>query len=108
MRAKLADFKGYFPRTTLAQEYLNVFDDRDSRAITLFGPRGIGKTSLLQNDLMPLAVKSGRVPVYIDLWSARSDPGSVIADRIRAETQKLWGAITGKKEISVLIWAAQH
>jgi hypothetical protein len=100
MGANAGDFKGYFPRATLAQEYLNVFDESDSRAITLFGPRGIGKTSLLQNDLIPLAVKSGRVPVYIDLWSARSDPGSVIADRLRAETQKLWGAITGKKEIS--------
>jgi hypothetical protein len=100
MGAKLGDFKGYFPRTTLAQEYLNVFEDSESRAITLFGPRGIGKTSLLHNDLIPLAVKSARVPVYIDLWSARSDPGAVIADRLRAETQKLWGAIKGKKEIS--------
>jgi hypothetical protein len=94
------DFKDlYFPRTGLAQEYLNVFNHSDSRAITLFGPRGIGKTALLQRDLTPLAAKSGRVPVYIDLWSSQSDPGALIADRLREETQKLWGAIRGKKEI---------
>ena len=94
------DFKGYFPRTRLAQEYLDVFDDSNSRAITLFGHRGIGKTSFLQNDLIPLAAKTGRIPVYIDLWSAKSDPGSVIADLLRTETQRLWGADKGRKELT--------
>jgi len=99
-KPKSANFKDlYFPRPGLAHEYLNVFEESDSRAITIFGPRGIGKTAFLQNDLMPLASKSGRVPVYIDLWNSQKDPGTAIANRLQDETQRIWGAVKGKREL---------
>jgi hypothetical protein len=83
----------YFPRPGLAQKYVNEFAGNSiTRALILFGPLGIGKTTFLKRDLAPLAAKSGWVPVTIDLSALHGDPGTEIADRLRAETRKLRGA----------------
>jgi DNA-binding transcriptional ArsR family regulator len=46
--------------------------------IALFGPRQTGKTSLLREEVMPLAEKAGMLPVYIECWADKADPlGSI-------------------------------
>jgi hypothetical protein len=77
----------------LARKYVNEFAGSSiTRALILFGPLGMGKTTFLKRDLAPLAAKSGWVPVTIDFSALRGDPGTAIADRLRAETRKLRGA----------------
>jgi hypothetical protein len=42
--------------------------------IALFGPRQTGKTSLLREEVMPLAQERGLLAVYIDCWADKTDP----------------------------------
>lgn len=46
--------------------------------IALFGPRQTGKTSLLREELMPLAEERGARAIYVECWADRNDPlGSI-------------------------------
>lgn len=46
--------------------------------IALFGPRQTGKTSLLREEIMPLAEQKGMLAIYIECWADRADPlGSI-------------------------------
>lgn len=59
-----------YPRQTLAQAYLGMLLDRPQTALSLFGPRQIGKTTLITGDLSALAAAQGIRPVYVDLMAA--------------------------------------
>jgi hypothetical protein len=46
--------------------------------VALFGPRQTGKTSLLREEVMPLAAKRGALAIYIECWADKTDPlGSI-------------------------------
>lgn len=46
--------------------------------VALFGPRQTGKTSLLREELIPLARDRGALAVYIECWADKTDPlGSI-------------------------------
>jgi hypothetical protein len=46
--------------------------------VALFGPRQTGKTSLLREEVMPLATTAGMLPVYIECRANKADPlGSI-------------------------------
>ena len=59
-----------YPRQTLAQAYLGMLLDRPQTALSLFGPRQIGKTTFITGDLSALAAAQGIRPVYVDLMAA--------------------------------------
>jgi hypothetical protein len=42
------------------------------KPLLLFGPRRIGKTTFLRNDLLPALVDKGLQPLYVNLWSNRA------------------------------------
>jgi uncharacterized protein len=59
-----------YPRPELAKHYLQLLLDRPHTALSLFGPRQIGKTTFITGDLSALASSHGIRPVYVDLMSA--------------------------------------
>lgn len=79
----------YFPRTDLAQAVLRDIDRLHTRRLVLIAERHTGKTSFLWHDLTPLAWERGYVPVYIDVWGARHDPGAGIAEQMRIAAASL-------------------
>lgn len=68
----------HFQRPALAKGYLRLLTQSTSGRVALFGPRRTGKTSLICQEIMPLATRTGFLPVYCDCWQDRADPlGSI-------------------------------
>lgn len=59
-----------YRRPALAQHYLNRLIRSPHRALSIFGPRQIGKTTLLQHDLVDLAEQEGLVALYVDFMAS--------------------------------------
>jgi hypothetical protein len=57
------------PRPELARRYLARLTSSPNRALSLFGPRQVGKTTLLQVDLAALAQEQGLEVVYVDFMA---------------------------------------
>jgi len=106
----------YYSRTLLADQLVadltgrNPFSDA-SNGLFLAAPRRTGKSAFLQNELRPALERTGRVVVYVDLWSDNSrNPGALIADAVAAELQKHLGIVakTGKAagidELNIAGW----
>lgn len=54
-----------------------------SSGLFLAAPRRTGKSTFLNNDLIPECVQRGWLPVYVDLWSDRdADPAELISGAI--------------------------
>lgn len=60
-----------YPRPELAKHYLQLLLDRPQTALSLFGPRQIGKTTFIAGDLSTLALSQGIRPIYADLMAAK-------------------------------------
>jgi len=69
----------HVPRPALAQRYLRPAMEFGVRAMTLFAPRGIGKTEFLRRDLIPLAREHNFLCIHCDLWASSEGPMSAIA-----------------------------
>jgi uncharacterized protein len=61
-------------RPDLAASYLKLLQAQPGRPLALFAPRRVGKTFFLDNDLSPIAVEKGMLPVYADVWLQRHTP----------------------------------
>ena len=79
----------YFPRSAFAHSFLLELTLLNAHPRVILAEQRMGKTSLLLNDLIPVAGKFNFVPVYIDVWSVRDDPESGIADQMRIACEKL-------------------
>lgn len=78
-----------FERVHLAVAYCDSLEGRGianaSSGLFLAGPRRVGKSTFLQDSLMPEAEKRGWVTVYVDLWSNKNaDPALLITEAIKA------------------------
>lgn len=106
----------YYSRPLLADHLVadltgrNPFSDA-SNGLFLAAPRRTGKSTFLQNELRPALEKTGRVVVYVDLWSDKSrNPGALIADAVAAELQKHLGIVAktakaaGVEELNIAGW----
>jgi uncharacterized protein len=65
-------------RPALAKSYIDLLSAQPGRPIALFAPRRVGKTFFLDNDLTPIAKKTGLLPVYADVWLQRTAPLNAI------------------------------
>lgn len=88
-----------FRRPELAVDLCNRLQGAgmaDARSgLFLVAPRRVGKSTSLNEDLIPEAVKRGWLPVYVDLWANKSrDPGLLIADTIKKELLRHEGVVT--------------
>ncbi|WP_374437595.1 hypothetical protein [Inhella sp.] len=74
-----ADFDSVsIQRPELAASYLGLLASQPGRPLALFGPRRLGKTWFLDQDLTPAARERGWLPVYADLWLQRGAPLAAI------------------------------
>jgi predicted AAA+ superfamily ATPase len=87
----------HYPRRDFAQRTLAALMQGPVAAMTLFGPRRIGKTQFLQRDLGALASLRGHTVLYASFWQVASDPVAILlyqADRAlqkRSYAEKLRG-----------------
>lgn len=71
----------------------NLFSDA-ANGLFLAAPRRTGKSTFLRNELEPALANTGRVVVYVDLWSDKNrDPGALIAEAIGKELGKHLGIV---------------
>ncbi|WP_211206934.1 hypothetical protein [Thiobacillus denitrificans] len=71
-----------YPRTEMANEMASqllnpsVLDEGLRSGLFISGLRRTGKTTFLQNDLIPALEQHGAIVIYVDLWSDHTDkPG---------------------------------
>lgn len=60
----------HYPRDTLAQQIMGMFDSGLASALTLFAPRRKGKTEFLRKDITPLAEEHGWRVFYFSFLDA--------------------------------------
>ena len=61
------------------------------KPLLLYGPRRIGKTTFLRNDLLPALAERGILPLYVNLWSNRTaDPAALLERAIEDATRPGW------------------
>ena len=77
-----------YPRPQLAIAYCDSLQGKgiaNARSgLFLAGPRRVGKSTFLRDELIPEALKRDWIPVYVDLWANRNAcPASLIAEAIK-------------------------
>lgn len=88
-----------FKRASLALAYCDSLAGKGiSNAISglfLAGPRRVGKSTFLIQDLIPVAEKRDWVPIYVDLWADRqADPALLIIEAVKATIAKYTGKLS--------------
>ncbi len=67
-----------------------VLDEGLRSGLFISGLRRQGKTTFLQNDLIPELEKLGAIVIYVDLWSnTKASPESLVLDKIRTTLTEL-------------------
>lgn len=79
-----------FKRTNLATAYCDSLEGKGianaTSGLFLAGPRRVGKSTFLMEDLIPEAEKRGWLTVYVDLWSNKLiDPALLIIEAVKAK-----------------------
>jgi hypothetical protein len=64
----------HYPRSDLAEHYLELLSLGISSNFAIVAPRRRGKTLFVLQDLAPLAQKKGYLPVYASLWQNINTP----------------------------------
>lgn len=84
-----------FHRTALAEVIAKrTLSPKGLSGVFLAAPRRTGKSTLINEDIIPYLVKQGAEVIYVDLWSDRSrDPGDLISEAVRRHLQQREGAI---------------
>ncbi len=106
----------HYPRAPLAEELAQAMQGRKllgdaHNGLFLAAPRRTGKSTFLQQDLMPALAREGIVVVYVDLWSdQRRDPGDLIAEALGRALQAHLGLVakmaksTGVESVGLAGW----
>ncbi len=79
----------HFPRSELAEKTFNLLANGPSSAITMFGPRRMGKTEFLRDDLGPLAEIKGHQVIYISFWQSKLSPLAVLLNGLEIGLTRL-------------------
>lgn len=84
-----------FNRANIANSYCDSLIGKGianaTSGLFLAGPRRVGKSTFLMEDLIPEAQNRNWLPIYIDLWASKlTDPASLIIEAIKVAiaTQK--------------------
>lgn len=88
-----------FKRPQLAIAYCDSLEGKgiaNARSgLFLAGPRRVGKSTFLTDELIPEAEKRGWITVYVDLWADKdANPADLIAEAIKAKITSYDGKIT--------------
>lgn len=78
----------HFPRSELAQQYMNAFDTGITGALALFAPRRMGKTEFVLLDLAPEAEARGYQVGYCSLWNLQDNPAKALRISLESISKK--------------------
>ena len=82
----------YFPRTELAEKYLQILETGIFSSIAIIAPRRKGKTLFALKDIFDLARQKHYIPVYASLWQNINAPHqgliSALEEAINAADKK--------------------
>jgi hypothetical protein len=92
----LIDFT--YKRPELAQAYCDSLEGKGianaTSGLFLAGPRRVGKSTFLKEDLIPQAQKRKWLTVYVDLWANKqTDPSLLIIEAVKTSLAMLRGKI---------------
>jgi len=73
----------HYPRTQLAQQYMDVLKTGLTHRLALFAPRRMGKTEFLVLDLAPAASRRRYLVIYVSLWGDVNAPHHALLDGLR-------------------------
>lgn len=90
----------YYPRPAFLAGVLTVLSSGLQQGVTLFAPRRQGKTSFVQNELLPAAEEAGWQAVYLDLWRLRSDPATGLVEGLEAQLSPQRSGLLAKWKLS--------
>lgn len=76
----------HFPRSHLAQQYMNAFDTGITGALAIFAPRRMGKTEFVLMDLAPEAEARGYRVGYCSFWNLQDNPAKSLRLTLDAST----------------------
>jgi hypothetical protein len=84
-----------FHRKTLAENIAKrTLSPKGVSGVFISAPRRTGKSTLINEDIVPYLRDAGAEVIYVDLWSDRSrDPGDLISEAIREHLLQREGAI---------------
>lgn len=84
-----------FHRTQLARSIADrTLSIKGLSGVFISAPRRTGKSTLINEDIIPYLRLKGCEVIYVDLWSDRTrDPGELISEAIRQHLQRREGAI---------------
>jgi hypothetical protein len=84
----------HFVRPELVDQTLTAFGSGLVHRLTMFAPRGYGKTEFLLSDFAPAAKEAGHEVIYVSLWSDPNSPQqaliSVLEESATADTATAW------------------
>lgn len=84
-----------FHRKVLAENIAKrTLSQKGLSGVFISAPRRTGKSTLINEDIIPVLKEHGAEVIYVDLWSDRSrDPGDLISEAIRDHLQQREGAL---------------
>jgi hypothetical protein len=84
-----------FHRTILAENIAKrTLLPKGASGVFISAPRRTGKSTLINEDIIPFLRSQGAEVIYVDLWSDRSrDPGDLISEAVRDHLQKREGTL---------------
>lgn len=83
----------HYARTKEAEKIVDGMSRGLMDRLTIYTPRGRGKTTFLNQDLMPLAQKQNFLCIYVDFWSDMSDPINAFAKGVDSALKSYRGAL---------------
>lgn len=88
-----------FKRAHLAQAYCDSLEGKGitnaTSGLFLAGPRRVGKSTFLIEDLIPQALERNWLTVYVDLWANKlADPALLITEAIKASIAAQQGKLS--------------
>lgn len=90
----------YYPRPEFLSGVLKVLTSGLQQGVTLFAPRRQGKTTFVQNELLPAGEEAGWQVIYLDLWRLRSDPATGLVEGLEAKAFKQPSGLLAKWKLA--------
>ena len=79
----------HFPRTELANQYLDKLDMGMDQGLTLLERRRYGKSEFILRDLMPCAADRGYLPIYVSMTDNAAAPHLALMRELEETCEKL-------------------
>lgn len=78
----------YYPREYFAPLIINRLSNNWLRRVTIFAPRKHHKNRFIKQEVMPLFLDTGILPIYVDFAMGKKDPESMFIKSVMSACEK--------------------